>query len=204
MATAPDPGGARLRRRHSPRSRPASPRAPQRLAAMLELVRHRLRQWKERTGGGDPGGGAAGGGRGGARRREKRHPGPGRVRGVVSRATARGGGGGRSEGAEAVGGRGRPPPRARQRRSAPSRRPACRGGCRLAPRRRPRAPPRAPEARPVAAREGAGAGGEAGGACPASVVPSDRTWPELVLAFPCWRDAEGWFREEPGKRPSDW
>ncbi|GAB0191565.1 hypothetical protein GRJ2_001621800 [Grus japonensis] len=26
---------------------------------MLELVRHRLRQWKERAGGGNPGGGAA-------------------------------------------------------------------------------------------------------------------------------------------------
>lgn len=26
---------------------------------MLELVRHGLRQWKERAGGGDPGGGAA-------------------------------------------------------------------------------------------------------------------------------------------------
>lgn len=53
------PPPATWRYRHSPRSRPASPRAPQRLAAMLELVRHGLRQWKERAGGGDPGGGAA-------------------------------------------------------------------------------------------------------------------------------------------------
>lgn len=81
MATAPDPGGARLRRRHSPRSRPASPRAPQRLAAMLELVRHRLRQWKERTGGGDPGGGAAGGGRGGGAETGEAAPRPGKGEG---------------------------------------------------------------------------------------------------------------------------
>lgn len=137
------PAGARLRHRHSPRSRPASPRAPQRLAAMLELVRHRLRQWKERAGGGDPGGGAAVGEVRGAETAEAA-PRPGNGKGDrrprCSPAWQRGGSGGRSEGAEAVGGRGRPPPQARQRRPAPSRRPACRGRCRPGPRRRSRPP----------------------------------------------------------------
>lgn len=116
MATAPEPCGARLRRQHSPRSRPASPLSPQRLAAMLELVRHRLRQWKERAGEGDPRGGAAerlGGGTvtGEATPRPKRDVegrGP-----QYSRTQRRAGGWSRLEAAGAGGGGDRPPPPAR-------------------------------------------------------------------------------------------
>lgn len=73
-------------------------------------------------------------------------------------------------------GRGRPPPRARQRRSAPSRRPACRAAA---------LPP--PEGRPGAARESARVTPAAGGSCfpPAGTrALYKQTCPGLVLALP--------------------
>lgn len=78
---------------------------------MLELVRHGLRQWNERAGGGDPGGGAA---EGGADAGEAAAEPRGAGRGAGQRGTGRAeeqytGGGERSEGARAVGGRGARP-----------------------------------------------------------------------------------------------
>ncbi|KAL9848070.1 uncharacterized protein GJ701_006606 [Geothlypis trichas] len=104
---------------------------------MLELVRHGLRQWRtgrERR----PGGGAPGAG-GGARRRERRSPGPGTVQGPRAATQPRLAARAAREEPERLE-EGLPPPRARQRRSAPA------------------AAPLGP-ARAGAAREGAGGAG---------------------------------------------